>query len=291
MARLGASIRPVASSLSPRARRYRAFLRSLPLDPETLSATLEPPDPGSFVMCGCPRTGTTLLSAALYQPPTCVTVMEPWDGMRLEPASLFRSLRAEIAGGTLTRGRLDQRALGERGVVRWISEGDAAWPVTADVGHLLGVKWTSWWRFIDRLPTTPFLVCLRNPAEVVASMRDAGGRVKQGLQYETPFNRRLNDSLRAATDDQAVRRILLFDNIHEQLAPLLERDNVLVVRYERWSTDREALLGDVSRFLGRDLSHAAVQVRPSQRLRMDRHEIDLLRAHCKTAEMIGYELP
>lgn len=291
MRRLIEHVRPFAATFSPRARRYREFLRGLPLDPEALPSTLQAPEPGSFVICGCPRTGTTLLSAALYQPPVSVTVMEPWDGMRLEPAPLFRSLRQEIGCGALTRGRLDHSALARDGSVRWTPEGRAAWPVEADRDHLLGVKWTGWWQFIDRLPTTPFLVCLRSPAEVVASMRDAGGRLRRGLQYDTPFNRQLNATLLAATNDDAVRRIMLFDHIHVRLAPLLDHENVLVVRYEDWVTRPDQLLSEISTFLGRDLSKAPVRVRPARPLRMDSREVELMRAHCQTAGMIGYDLP
>jgi hypothetical protein len=289
--RLGGRLRPLAAALSPRARRYRTFLHNLPIDPETLPTRLEEPGPGNFVMCGCPRTGTTLLSAALFQPPTCVTVMEPWDGLRLEPAALFRSLRGEIAGCTLVRGRLDHQALADSGSVRWVPDATLPWHVQTSDSYLLGVKWTGWWRYIDRLPHTPFVVCLRSPAEVVASMRDAGGRVRQGLQYDTAFNRELNQHLLAATDDAAVRRILLFDYIHERIAPLLTRDNVFVVRYERWAEDATTLLADLSTFLGRDVTNAPVRIRPSQPLRMDDDEAVLVRKHCRTAELIGYPLP
>ena len=82
-------------------------------------------------MCGSPRSGTALLVAMLFQPPEVVTVMEPWDALRLPPRDLFESLRAELATtGKLRRGRLDVAALQSAGAVSWLREGEAAYPVS-----------------------------------------------------------------------------------------------------------------------------------------------------------------
>ena len=74
--------RDAAGRLSPRRRRWERFLQALPLDPSELEVPLAPPGRDDFIICGCPRTGTTLLAAVLFQPPRMVTCMEPWDGMR-----------------------------------------------------------------------------------------------------------------------------------------------------------------------------------------------------------------
>lgn len=228
----------------------------------------------------------------LFRPPKMVTVMEPWDGMRLLPAELFRSLRGGIAAsGQLSKGRLDLDALDEDGAIRWCAEGDATRALRTLDGYLLGVKWPAYWRYLELLPTTKFLVCLRDPVEVITSFRLAGGRVGRGLQYDTKFNRALNSTLTAATSDTVLRRILLFDYIHERILPHLSRPNVHVVRYERWFDDRRALLDDVGAFLGVELADGPVRLRPSQsRDAVDPAELHMIRAHCSTAEALGYTL-
>ena len=245
--------------LSPASRRWRRHLASLPLDVDALPDPLPAPGPDDFIICGCPRTGTTLLCAALFQPPGVVTVMEPWDGMRMPPQELFASLRDEVEStGRLTRGRMAIRD----GAVRWVTEGSAPVDVAVEPGWKLGVKWPGYWRYLDRLPSTKFLVCVRDPAEVIASLAALRGPGARGLQFETVFNRRLNDDLRAATDDPVVRRSLLYEYVNERILPHVGRPEVMVVHYERWFTDAAGLLAEIGRFLGTDVSHPPVRVRP-----------------------------
>jgi hypothetical protein len=285
-------MRALLAPLSPRRRRWVRHLRSLPLDPSRLGADLESPGPNDFIMCGSPRTGTALLAAALFQPPRVVTVMEPWDGMRLAPAPLFRSLREEVSStGRLARGRLDLDALTSRGTVEWCVEG-ASRPIVALApdGHV-GVKWPGYWQYLSLLPHTRFLVCVRHPYEVVASYRRNGGRLAEGLQYDTAFNRTLNAELRAATDDPRVRRVLLYDYVNERILPFLDRPNVFTVRYERWADDADGLLGDLSAFLGVDVTGTAVRIRAGRGATdIEPDEAQLIQEHCRTAEALGYVL-
>jgi hypothetical protein len=278
-------------ALSPRSRQWREFLRSLPLDPDRLPRPLEPLSDEDFIICGAPRTGTTLLSAALMQPPKIVTVMEPWDGMRVEPARLFAMLRSSIVGsGALSAGKLDLAALHDRGEVAWGREGSARYAIEVGDDFLLGVKWPAFWRYLPLLPDTKFLVTLRHPYEVVQSFRRQGGRLRLGLQYDTVFNQRMNEHLEAAEKDLAHRRVLLFDYIHERILPHLARPNVLVVRYERWFHDPEALLEEIGRFLGVGELSSNVAIRPPAPMRLSDRERALIRRECHTAKALGYSL-
>lgn len=285
-------LRTTLAYFSPRRRRWERFLHSLPLDPETLPGPLPQPGERDFIICGCPRTGTTLLSATLFQPPGVITVMEPWDGMRMAPAELFASLRREIAAtGRLSRGRLDLPLLLDRGEVRWCQEGAGAVPLAVTPHYLLGVKWPGFWRYLDTLSEPKFLVCLRDPLEVIASFRDAGGRLTQGLNQETRFNRSMNESLRGASRDPALRRVLLFEYVHTRLLPSLHRPNVMVVRYERWFTDRDNLLRELSAFLGVPVSGGRALIRePRRHASLSARELALIRQHCTTADRLGYPL-
>ena len=284
-------IRPIASRLSPARRRWIRFLRGLSLDPDSLERPIAAPGPHDFVICGSPRTGTTLACAALFQPPSVVTVMEPWDGMRLPPAELFAALRAEIGTGVLRRGRLDVDGLRRDGATKWRPEGESEVELPPMQDYLLGVKWPAYWRYLDLLPETRFIVCLRHPLEVVSSYKMAGGRVGQGLQYDTAFNRELNTALGTATTDAALRRVLLFDYVHERLLPHLDRPNVLTVRYERWFQDLAGLLEDVSTFLGTELTSVPVRLRPPKsRSSLTDEEVELLQRRCRTADALGYPL-
>jgi len=282
-------LRDRAARLSSRRRRWERFLHDLPLDPAVLEDPLEPPGPDNFVICGCPRTGTTLLAAALFQPPWVVTCMEPWDGMRLPPARLFESLRTEVdTTGKLTRGRLDLHELRRTGRVRWCREGKSA-DVSMAHRWLLGVKWPGYWRYLGRLRGTRFIICLRDPIEVIASFKAAGGRVAEGLQYDTRFNHELNRELLEATDDPALRRVLLFEYVHRRLLPHLARPDVLVVRYERWFDDRDELLGKISRFLGCNVTLGHVELkRPRTVEVLSPRDRELIAEHCSTATELGY---
>ncbi len=292
MSGLPDTARAAARRLSPRHRRWRRLLDSLTLDPDRLPRPVEAPGTRDFVICGCPRTGTALLTAMLFQPPRVVTVMEPWDGMRLPPAELFASLRAEVATGRLRRGRLDLSALEHEGTVRWCRDGEIPHRVDAGPDHLLGVKWPAFWRYLDLLPATRFLVCLREPAATVQSFAREGGRLAQGLDYDTPFNRTMNETLIAATPSPAERRVLLYDYINERLVPHLTKPNVLAVRFERWFTEPTALVAEIGRFLGVELRPDVARIdagRPHRR--GDDEALALVRRYCRSAQALGYAAP
>jgi hypothetical protein len=283
--------RKVAYLVSPRHRRWRRLLSRLTLDPDELSRPVLQPTEQDFIICGCPRTGTSLLSAALYQPPTAITVMEPWDGMRLPPSELFGSLRREIADtGCIARGKLDMGALSADGEVRWQREGTAPEEVSVQDGYLLGVKWPAFWRYLELLPTTRFLVCLRHPMEVIASFKRVGGRLAQGLEYDTAFNRNMNAEL-LTTRDVIQRRIRFYDYVHSRILPHLSRSNVLAVRYERWFSEPTRLLAEISDFLDVDLTGPSVAIkRPLSSENLDEAEVALIRRHCRTADDLDYGL-
>ena len=285
------SLRELASWASPRARRYRRFLHDLPIDPDALPRPLATPGPRDFIICGSARTGTSLLSATLFRPPEIVTVMEPWDGMRLAPADLFASLRREIdQTGRLGRGRLDVSALTESGAVRWTQDGGSAAPIDVAEEYLLGVKWPVFWRYLDLLPQTKFIVCLRHPVDVINSFAQAGGRVALGLHYDTAFNREMNSYLSAATDDVALRRIMLFDYIHERIIPHLDKPNVLAVRYERWFADPRALQDEIGGFLGVEIAETPAVIERPIEIALTAREQRLIVERCRTAAALGYDL-
>ncbi len=278
--------------LHPRGRRWLKFLRSLTLDPDTLPRPVAPPGPRDFIICGAPRTGTTLLSAMLFQPPQVITVMEPWSGMRLPPAQLFATIRDSLEQtGTLRYGKLDVDELLEKGRVRWVKEGESTPAVPLDEGYLLGVKWPAFWRYLDLLPRTKFVVCLRHPYDVISSFKKQGGRLVQGLNYDIAFNRRMNQELTAATRSAALRRVLLYDYVNSRMLPCLGRENVFTVRYERWFQDPEVLLAEIGGFLGVELGKGPAAIRPPQNeVGLAPEEITLVREHCRTAAALGYSL-
>jgi hypothetical protein len=281
--------RGVAHVASPRYWRWRRFLSQLTLDPDGLARPVPEPTDRDFIICGCPRTGTSLLNAVLHQPPRSLTVMEPWDGMRLPPAELFRSLREEIdRTGRLGRGKLDARALSVDGQVRWRREGAEPIPVETVDGYLLGIKWPGFWRYLELLPTTRFLVCLRHPVEVIASFKRVGGRLAQGLEYDIAFNAKMNEEVKW-TKDVTLRRIEFFDYVHERILPHLSRSNVLPVRYERWFTEPHQVLEEISRFLGEDLRDTRAVIRePEHRNDLDARDLAFIRERCRTATALGY---
>jgi hypothetical protein len=278
----------LAGVVSPRHRRWSKILASLDLDPDRLVSPTVSPGSRDFIICGIPRSGTSLLTAALYQPPACVTVMEPWDGMRLPPAELFASLRSELEHGELSRGRLDVDSLLSRGEVRWGSDGEFPHRVDTAPDYFLGVKWTVFWRYLDKLPGTKFLVCVRDPIDVVASFAGMKGRLSEGLNYDIPFNREMNASLSAATDDPAIRRALLFEYIASRIAPHLGRPNVLLVRYERWFEDRGGLMRDIAEFLGARLGPGEPVIREPVRRALDPDTVRLVAERCPSASTLGY---
>jgi hypothetical protein len=276
-------------SVSPRHRRWQGILDRCTIDPDRLPAPLPNPGPRDFLICGHSRSGTALLTAALWQPPRVVTVMEPWDSFALEPRALFRSLREELSEGRLLRGRLDLHELVERGRVVWQRDGERSYPVAVEPDHLLGVKMPAFWRYLPLLPETKFLVCLRDPVEIVASFARVGGRLGQGLDYDIPFNSAMNQRLEQ-TRDVAMRRIELFDHVADHLIPYLGHANVHVVRYERWFTDPTVQLAQVADFLGVDLAEPFVKIVRPQGDEPPRWIIEQVQRHCRTAQALGYDL-
>jgi Sulfotransferase family len=285
-------LRNVAGMVSPRHRAWRSLLATLTLDPGNLTRPVEQLRSRDFIMCGSPRSGTALLVAMLFQPPGLVTVMEPWDALRMPPRVLFESLGTELAAtGELRRGRLDVAALRSAGAVSWQRDGAAAHPVTTRPDFQLGVKFPAFWRYLDLMPDTRFLVCLRNPVEVTRSYAHTGGRLQQGLDYDVPFNREMNEHLLARTDDPAVRRVLLYDYIHQRMLPHLDRPNVLTVRYERWFSEPDQQRKEIAAFLDADLGHPLVRLTPPRsRGPAEPAELALLRTYCTTAAELGYPL-
>ena len=278
-------------TLSPTRRRWLRFLESLPVDPDALSGPLAPPSNRDFIICGSSRSGTTLLAAMLHQPPGVTTVVEPWDGMRLLPADLFASLRAEIdATGEIRRGRLDFEALTAEGAVRWCRDGERPYPIRLGPGYSLGVKWPAFWRYLDLLPSTKFLVCVRHPAEVIASFKEQGGRLSLGLDYETAFNRKMNAELIEATEDTSIRRILMYEYVNARILPHLRRPEVFVIHYERWFTEPESLLQEVGSFLGVELEQGPARVTVANGPGLEPKELELVNTLCPSARALGYEI-
>lgn len=288
---IASGVREIAGWLSPGRRRWRQFLRSLPVAPEDCTGNLREVGPHDFIICGCPRTGTTLLAAFLFQPPASVTVMEPWDGMRMLPSDLFRSLRLELqTSRALGRGKLDIGALQSQGLVRWTADGTSSATVTYHDSTLVGVKWPAFWRYLDRLPTARFLVTLRHPYDVVHSFFKQGGRLARGLEYETRFHSQMNSCLERAIGDPAIRRVLLFDYIHERILEHLSRRNVLAVRYERWFSDRDMLVKEIETFLGVRLRNPLPTIRQPGSDGSDEAVREAVRRYCGTAGRLGYDL-
>jgi hypothetical protein len=215
--------------------------------------------------------------------------MEPWDGMRVAVKELFGSLREEIdRTSQLTRGKLDFRALSSDGDVRWRREGALREAVQTIDDYMLGVKWPAFWRYLELLPNTKFLVCLRHPDEVIASFKRVGGRLSEGQEYDIAFNMSMNQELKR-TRDVALRRIRFFDYVHERILPYLSRPNVLPVRYESWFTEPQRVLEEISDFLGTDLRDTRALIRePEHRFGLDANEQALVQEHCRTAAALGY---
>lgn len=214
--------------------------------------------------------------------------MEPWDGLRLPPHELFASLRQEVSTtGALTRGRLDLRALREEGRTAWVRDGDSPADVDFEAQSLLAVKYPGFWRYLDRLPGARFLVCVRDPVATVRSFRTTGGRLAEGLQYDVPFERSLNQRLLAEYATPLDRRVGLYDAINEAVLPHIDRPDVLVVRYEHWFDEPRTVLDEISSFLERDLTHARAVIRLPSPVPED-EESDAVRAMCRTGARLGY---
>jgi hypothetical protein len=268
--------------------RWHRLLQSCDLDPGQLEEPLDEPGANDFIICGCPRTGTSLLAGMLFQPPASVVAMEPWDGLRLAPARLFDSLRAEIEEGVLRRGRLDVAALEKEGRVAWVRDREQPVPLDVEPGFRLGVKWPTFWRYLDLLPNTRFLVCVRDPMEVISSMVGTGGRLAAGYDYDVAFNRDMNTHLRAATDEPSIRRALLYEYVNSRILPHLGSANVKVVRYERWYEDPDMLLSEVAEFLGLEVLEPRVRLRPPIPVKQGERSGPLVERYCPSAMQLGY---
>lgn len=279
-----------ARLISPRHRQWRRLGASLTLDPDLLERPITEPARNDFVICGLSRSGTSLLAAALYQPPRVVTVMEPWDGLRYPPAELFGSLRREMSQGQLGRGRLDVDLLTTSGEVKWGRDGQYPHDVVVEPDSSVGVKWPIFWRYLPLLPTTKFLVCIRHPAEVLSSFESMDGTLGEGLEYEFAFNREMNQQLREATEDPALRRVLLLEYVASRIVPHLERPNVFVVRYERWFDDRDGLMASIAEFLGIPLERGFPAIRPPRNTRHDPEILAMLRDAAPSATRLGYTI-
>jgi hypothetical protein len=101
----------------------------------------------------------------------------------------------------------------------------------------------------------------------------------------------MNQELSRATSSDEIRRILLYDYINLRILPHLQRENVLGVRYERWFTQPDLLLDELSTFLEAPLTMGHVTIRHSKRdTSMTKEEQALIRTHCQSAEPLGYSL-
>ncbi len=271
--------------------RWRKLLASCRLNPSKLPRPLPGPTPDDFIIAGCPRTGTSLLAAVLFQPPEVITSMEPWDGLRMPPAELFASLRAEIeTNGELSRGRLDSQAVINTRQVKWQRDEETSTQVDMRSGFQLGIKWPAFWRYLDLLPETRFLITIRHPLEVLSSFGRKGGRLASGLDYKVSFNSEMNKTLLAATNDPLERRVLMYEYINSRILPHLERPNVLALRYERWFGDPEALCQEISAFLGIPNLKPNVQIMEPQSPSTQPELVELIQRLAPSGRALGYDI-
>ena len=166
-------------AVSPRYRRWHTTVDSLRFDPDDPEAVVEDLDPADFLICRPPRSGTALATAALFRPPEIVTVMEPWDALRMAPHDVVESVRRELRStGALARGRLDMAALSV-GRVGWRSDRETTTLVRTSPSTRIGIKLPGYWRYLPLMPETKFVVCLPR------SLRGSGV-VPQALGSDQP---------------------------------------------------------------------------------------------------------
>jgi hypothetical protein len=285
------AVKQRVSSTFPEVRARGRFLRDLPFTVHD-GAHIAEPGPRDFIICGLPRSGTSLLCAALMQPPRVVTALEPWDGLAMPPAELFAHLRRLIDEEGVIGGVLDTGRLLAHGEAAWTDDARRPLPAELAPDYSLGVKWPTYWQLLPVLPTTRFLVCVRHPDPVIASFVQARGSLRNGLEYDTPFNDGLNARLRAATGDRTTRRALLYEEVARSILPHLDRPNVLLVRYERWFDDPEALLAEIGEHLGVDTSTPPTRIRPrpDARPRLTGRDRRAIRELCRSARALGYDV-
>jgi hypothetical protein len=232
-----------------------------------------------------------MLSAALFQPPKIITYNEPWEGMRLAPKPLFEFFRREIEAGTVASGRLDIPRLMEHGDVHWTLDGEIPFPVSVDEDYLVGVKWPTFWQYLPLLHDTKFLVTVRHPFETISSYKKKGGAVLDGLDYPVAFNRELNETLSAMTSDPALRRVLLYEHINQEILRTVGEANALVIKYDRWFDDVEGLRVEISDFLDVDVSFDHLSIgRSGRSVDLTDREVGLIRERCESAAAWDFDL-
>jgi hypothetical protein len=160
-------------------------------------------------------------------------------------------------------------------------------PRWSDDDGTVAVKWTGFWRYLDLLPTTRFVVCVREPNATLASFAQSGGRLAEGFDYDVAFHRAMNAELARATDDPVVRGALLYEYVNHRVLPHVGRPEVLVVRYERWSTDPQGLLRDLGAFVGIELTATPVRIAPTSTT-PDAALAAIVARRCPSAAALGY---
>lgn len=272
----------------PDARRFRRFRSSFTLEPGRIPRPLEEIGERDVIICGCPRTGTSLLAGLLFHPPAIVSVVEPWEGLRQPPSGAFRAIRADIeASGRLDHGTMDLPLLVESGRVRRVEEGTGGIAVDVQPDFTLAIKWPTWFQLLPLLERSRFIVCTRDPYDTIASFVAIGGSLRRGLDYDVAFNREVNAQL-ASIRDLAERRVAMYDMINEVVLQHLGRSNVLEVRYERWFSEPTAQWSEIGRFLDMDLPPLGLELRQESKRELltdaDRAAI----ARSTTAARLGY---
>jgi hypothetical protein len=94
----------------------------------------------------------------------------------------------------------------------------------------------------------------------------------------------------STTEQDHVRRVLLYDYANLRLAPHLDRPNVFAVRYERWFEDRKRLLHEIGEFLGTDLGPGMALIRRPRPADLSASEVEVIERHCRSAAILGYDL-
>ena len=224
----------------------------------------------------------------MFQPPRVVTVMEPWDALRMPPSELVSSVRSELLSTQrLSRGRLDVAALAE-GKVRWCRDGEKPVDVSASDETIIGVKLPGYWRLLELLPDTRFVVCVREPAEILESFEGTGGRLRRGLEYECAFYADLNGRLLRSTSEDAERRALLLEESLSAIMSSMDRPNVHVLRYERWFEDPDTVVSELGKFLEVDLAPGTIEITQPRSREVDPKTVALVAEKVPSATDLGY---
>lgn len=114
-------------------------------------------------------------------------------------------------------------------------------------GQVVGVL-----ALLEGLLETRFIVCIRDRAERVAWFKAAGGGSRRpSIRYA--LNRELNRALVATTTTQRSGEVSCSSTCTGGSSSPGEARRARR-RYERWFEDRAELIGDISRFLGNDVT-------------------------------------